>query len=314
MKTMLDKPRYCEWAPSQPQLPIYMQPWWMDAVCAGKEWDAMLWVDENEDIVAAMPFLIRRRLGIRYILMPQQTQIGGIYLPDGNELTGEDIRSALDSLRLAYYQQHYPIDSPLPALLQQQGFKIKPKVTYRIEDLTDLNAVISRFSKNKRRQLEKALALHVVTDLTAEQFYTFHTNCLRAQRKSISYSREFFLVLAQKSRKRGQSQIIAIADADNHLCAAAFAVWDKHSLNYLIPCYHPTYKDSGAGALLVLEAIKLARDKGVLFDFEGSSIRGVAQHYKQFGSTPSTFYNVQRYYKWWFRLPIWWNKLRNWKK
>lgn len=23
-------------------MPVFMQPWWMDAVCAGKEWDVLL--------------------------------------------------------------------------------------------------------------------------------------------------------------------------------------------------------------------------------------------------------------------------------
>jgi hypothetical protein len=77
---------------------------------------------------------------------------------------------------------------------------------------------------------------------------------------------------------------------------------------YLIPCYAPAYKDSGASALLVLEAIKLARQKGVAFDFEGSMIRGVANHYKQFGSTRTLYYGVEKYYKWYF----WFANAYNW--
>jgi hypothetical protein len=77
---------------------------------------------------------------------------------------------------------------------------------------------------------------------------------------------------------------------------------------YLIPCYDQKYKDSGASALLVLEAIKLARQKGVAFDFEGSMIRGVANHYKQFGSTRTIYYSVEIYYKWYF----WFANAINW--
>ena len=80
---------------------------------------------------------------------------------------------------------------------------------------------------------------------------------------------------------------------------------------YLIPCFDPEYKESGASALLVLEAIKLAREKGVMFDFEGSMISGVAKHYKQFGSKETTYYSVEKYYKWWFRFAMLWNWLRN---
>ena len=79
---------------------------------------------------------------------------------------------------------------------------------------------------------------------------------------------------------------------------------------YLIPVYDPAFGDSGAGALLVLEAMKLAREKQVRFDFEGSMERGTAKHYKQFGSTPYTYFSVEKYYKPLFRLAIWFQKLR----
>ena len=81
----------------------------------------------------------------------------------------------------------------------------------------------------------------------------------------------------------------------------------------MIPCYDRTYNESGAGALLVLEAMKLAREKHVIFDFEGSMDRGVAKHYKQFGSTPVKYYSVEKYYKPLFRLAIWAQRLREWK-
>ena len=62
--------------------------------------------------------------------------------------------------------------------------------------------------------------------------------------------------------------------------------------------------------MLVLEAMKLAREKHVLFDFEGSTERGIANHYKQFGSSPVKYFSVERYYKPLFRLAIWFQKLR----
>lgn len=133
---------------------------------------------------------------------------------------------------------------------------------------------------------------------------------MHEQAKQISYSREFLLVLDRKASRLQQCQIIAIKDADNITMAAAFLIWDAQTLYYLIPCYSPRYKNSGAGALLVLEAIKLAREKGLVFDFEGSMLRGVANHYKQFGSTATTYYSVEKYYHWWFRLATLWNKLK----
>ena len=79
---------------------------------------------------------------------------------------------------------------------------------------------------------------------------------------------------------------------------------------FLIPTYDPAFHDSGAGAMLVLEAMKLAREKHVHFDFEGSMEKGTAEHYKQFGSTPVKYFSVEKYYRPIFRLAVWFQKLR----
>lgn len=334
---MTNKEQYSVWASSQPQLPLFMQPWWMDAVSAGKEWNVILvrnsdifppadaeqTSQEESPIVAAMPYLYRKKWFMTYIVMPQQTQIGGIYCPAPAEGEPTDmvqlrqqriatfIAQKLADMKLWYYYQQYPIDSPFPALFKQQDFHVTDRVTYRINDLSNLDKVIDSFSKNKKRQLQKALSLHADTSLTPEQFYQFHTQCILKRKHKLSYSREFFLVMERKTSRLAQSQIIAIRDADNQLCAAAYVAWDQNSMYYLIPCYNPDFKDSGASSLLVLEAIKLAREKGVAFDFEGSNDRGIANHYRQFGSTPTTYYSVRLYYKKFFWFANAFNWLRN---
>lgn len=315
---MTNKQTYSELCKWNRDIPLFMTDWWMDAVCAGKQWDVLLSKDEDGNVRAALPFLFRQRYKIRYIVMPQMTQIGGIWFREDIRDSAEVVQSIcqefagqLAEMRLSYYYQHFLPGSPAPAVLKQMGFTVRERVTYRIEDLSNLDGVINAFSKNKKRQLQKALALHLDTQLNVEDFYRFHEQCLREQGKTISYTREFLLVLERKARRTNQCRILAIRDTDGALHAAALVVWDAHSLYYLVPCYSPAHKDSGAGALLVLEAIKLARTQGLSFDFEGSMLRGVANHYKQFGSTPTTYYSVEKYYHWWFRLATLWNKLRD---
>lgn len=317
---MSNKERFIEWAKEQEYMPLTMQPWWMDAVCAGKEWDVLIAENEKGEIRAVLPYLLRKRTWMRYIIMPQQTQIGGIWVaPEVTEdkwQTAEVCRQLteqLAGLHLSYYYQQYPTGSLCVDAMRALGFKTRERVTYRIEDLSDLNQVIDRFSKNKKRQLQRALSLHTERGMSPEEFYRFHSKCLSEQHKHPTYSREFFLVLERKAKRHDQCDILCVKNADGEVCAAAFLVWDNRLMYYLIPCYSLEHKNSGAGALLVLESIKLAREKQVVFDFEGSMIRGVANHYKQFGSTPTPYFSVERYYHPIFRLAVWWNKIREWR-
>lgn len=311
---MTNKERYVQFCHSTPELPIFMQPWWMDAVCAGKQWDVMLYEGQDGNICAVMPYLLRQRTWMQYIIMPQMTQIGGIWIQPQLQSDKTIVlqicttfQKQLDAMGLSYYYQQFPLHSHAADAMKSLGFKTKERITYRIEDLNDLDKVIAAFSKNKKRQLQKALSLHATRDLDIEDFYRFHVQCLAEQNKEISYTREFLLVIERKTKRLNQSQIIAIRNADNTLLAAAFLVWDNKSLYYLIPCYRDIYKDSGASALLALEAIKFAREVGVAFDFEGSMIKGVANHYKQFGSTATKYCSVEKYYHWWFHIAIAWN-------
>ena len=314
---MTNKERYSAWVKEQEYVPIFMMPWWLDAVCAGKEWDVLLAEDESGHILGAMPYLLRKRAWLKYILMPQHTQIGGIWVTA--DITGDRwktaevcriIKEQMDKMGLAYYYQQYLPGSLCVDAMRGLGFKTRERVTYRVEDLSDLDAVINSFSKNKKRQLQKALSLHAERTMDVEEFYRFHTHCMAARKRKLSYSREFLLVLERKARRLGQCQILSICNADGKPYAAAFLIWDMNYMYYLIPTYDPTYGDSGAGALLVLESMKMAREKHVRFDFEGSIDKGTAKHYKQFGSTPFTYFSVEKYYKPLFRVAIWFQKLR----
>lgn len=318
---MTNKEIYASLCEQYDDIVLFQQQWWMSAVCAGKQWDVLFSRDDKGEIRAAMPYLYGKKFWMKYVLMPQETQINGIWLrPDIADsietvkAVCDDFLQQLKDMHLAYFYQHFPIGSPMPMLMHHKGYRLHEKVSYRIEDLTDLDTVVEGFSKNKKRQLQKALSLHVDLDMNEEDFYRFHQLCLQQQKKIISYTREFFLVLYRKSKARNQSQIICIRDADDNPLAAAFVVWDDKQMYYLIPCYLPSRKDSGAGALLALESIKLARKVTKAFDFEGSTVHSIANHYRQFGSTAAKYYAVSKCKSPVFAILLLANRIRNRKK
>ena len=111
---MTNKERYSEWVEAQDYVPLFLTPWWMDAVCAGKQWDVLLAEDEQGQILGAMPYLLGKWAWYKYIRMPQYTPIGGIWVT--TEVTADkwktaevcrQIKEQLDKLGLAYYYQQY---------------------------------------------------------------------------------------------------------------------------------------------------------------------------------------------------------------
>lgn len=338
---MTAKEQYETFIRQFPDMPVMLQPWWLEAVCAGKQWDVMLitrselqatgwWrrkkavqaeaTEADNEIVAAMPYLLRKRLGYQFILMPQMTIYGGVWMnsdifgsPDLQKQLAKVIAQKLRAMHIAYYYQHFPTGNPLPHWLAEQGLKVEQRVTYRIDDLTAIEAPEDTFSKNKKRQLHKAEDLQVDFDMSAEEFYGFHKQCMGERSHKLSYSREFLLVLERKTRRAGNSAIMRITrqNGDNSLqtVAAAFVVWDKRYLYYLIPAYLPSAADTGASARLADEAIRLAKERGLQFDFEGGNDSdGIASHYRQFGAKPAAYCSVCKLYRPSFALLLWLNK------
>ena len=158
----------------------------------------------------------------------------------------------------------------------------------------------------------------IITDMrmplmSGDEFYNFHVACLAEQKKTISYSREFFLALYKAAKAHSQGHIIAVRNMDGQVLAAVFLVWDAASAYFLISSYSHANNRSGASALVVLEAMKYVRGKAKSFDFEGSMVRGIANFYKEFGAKQTVYYGVEKYYKPIFRLFLFANWLRTWK-
>lgn len=288
-----------------------MQGWWMDAATEGKDWDAL-----SLPSGAMIPVLLRKRLGMRFAVMPQQTQIGGYW---GNADSAADIAAAIDSLHLAYYYQKYPIGQTVATELREHGFSVEEMVTYRIENLQlgsedEEAALVRSFSENKRRQIKKAASQTVDFSLTAEAFYAYHKHCLELQGKQIAYSEAFWKQLYDACKAHEAGQIIALQDEKERLTAAVFVVYDADTCYYLIPTYDQSLGNNGAGARLVLEAIRFAARHSRHFDFEGSMIPSVAEHYSQFGSKATTYYSVEKTYNPLFRLLLLANKIKSRKK
>lgn len=278
-------------------IPLFAQAWWLDAVATqggGKDWDAVIIRNSDNEVVAALPYHYMHKMGFRFILMPQQTQLTYCWCktPDQFPKLIKEFDKLLKGRTLGAYLQLYLTDKQ-KGCLETDGWELKCRATYRIEDFSQQEELLKSFSENIRRQIEKAEAKFTIErDMTSGCFYEFHKRCLDQRGLRISYSKELFESLYSAATGNGQCAVFSAVNADGATCAAVMLVWDKETLYYLIPCYDSDYKNSGAMAFLTAEAIKFAAEMSLVFDFEGSSIPSVACRYSQFGSVKKEFYGI----------------------
>ena len=268
----------------QEALPLFLEDWWMQAVCSGYEWDVLLCHDSENRVCGVMPYVTSKRFFRQYVAMPPLCPYGGAWLRedlkdsyDATAAVARDLHGQLEQMKIAYYQQPFYVGNRLPDALAEIGYRTKKRYTYRIEDTSDLNQLLEGFSKNKRKKLEKKTLTYQTGTMTAEEFYQFHVTCNAEKNKELWYSRETFLVLYEKSQEHDRSTIICIRDAEGEPLAAAFVVWDQHIAYQLMNCYVHEESDNGAREKLTLEVLRFVSHHGLGIDFV--SHRNYLRHY-----------------------------------
>ncbi len=280
------------------RVPIYMQPWWLDAVCTaeGKTWDAILAHDGDGRCVAALPFHVMRKYGLRLILNAQLTPHFGLWFADNltddersryaRQLFGLLARQRFDALTINA-EKNFPFAQEA----QSQGFRMHEHYTYVISDIHDPESLIPTYHPMKRRQVLKARkTLHTeVNAVTPQAFYDFYTACLAQRKRTINYSRSFFLAMSEAALRHEQGAFFSVVDAKGTLHAILFCAWDEQCAYALTYAIDHQLRNSGASALMMHDAIAYLATRTQAFDFEGGNDPAIGASYSKFGSrrTPS---------------------------
>ena len=269
----------------------------MEAVCHGKHWDVALAHDDNGGIIGALPYLIGKKVGLRYVVQPQLTQYNGPWYrhDDAEERQYADIqfRAHLDHLRLTLFQQNFA--PGLGDLTDWREYAITPRVTYRIEDIADLQEVFDHFDKSRRqRQIRRAeRLLTAVDDITPERFAHFHTEYWQSRGQRDLLSEAFMTKIISTALQRGQGVLLGVGDGNGTLQGARFVAFDDNCGYALLSALHPQHPN-GTSALLFWLILQRLSGRCRSFDFEGSMDPNIAFSYSLYGAEPTTYYQLTR--------------------
>jgi hypothetical protein len=276
---------------------IFEQPWWLDCVAPGA-WDVAE-VRKGDDVVARLPYVARRRAGLRTIVQPQFTQTLGPWLatPTGksgksNEraLLGEliDMLPPFDVFRQCFSPA---LTNWLP--FYWTGFREAVRYTYRIEDLTDLDVVQRRFQEQVRRGIRKAPAtVEVDHDYPLEKLLALDLETYARQGLKLPHSHDVLRRLDAECAARDARRIFGAVDAQGNTHAALYIVWDERVCYALVNARNPDIQAFGANTLLYWEAIRLAAEVSRVFDFEGSMVKPVEHFFRGFGGRQTPYFCI----------------------
>ena len=280
---------------------VFEQPWWLDAVAPGA-WSAVE-VRRGDEVVARLPYMRRRPMGVEAIVQPPLTQTLGPWLVHGE---GKYPRRLEAEKRLlgSLIEQLPPFDlfrqCFTPALTNWlpfywAGFEATVRYSYRIEDLTDLDRVRSDFQDHVRRAIRKAQdTVEVRDDVSVEQLIALDESTYARQGRRPPVTAAVARRLDAACAARHARRILAAVDARGRTHAILYVVWDHRTLYALINAREPELQAFGANTLLYWEAIRHAAAVSQAFDFEGSMIEPIEHFVRGFGGRQTPYFCISK--------------------
>lgn len=287
-------------------VPVFSQPWWMDAACGEENWDVYV-VEKGGAPVAALPYYIENRNGYRIITKAKNTQNNGIIISYPGEQKYvtklgyeekiiNEIIDFIEQLGIDKYEQqyHYNFENWLPFFWR--NYEGMVRYTYVIEDTSDMEKVQENYDSNMRKNLRKAQKyVHLKQEeISMEEFFEINKMSFERQGREIPYSLEFVKNIYSSGKAHNAVKIMAAEDSSGNVHSVALLVWDAESVYYLLNGTDPLYKDMQANCFLIHESIKLAGSMGKKFDFEGSVIKAIEKSFRQYGGIRKPYFRIQK--------------------
>lgn len=305
MGTKTNKERYSDFC-KKAYVPIYSQPWWMDAVCGEGNWDVWLY-ESGGEVLAAMPYYLEEREHGMYITKAPLTQNNGIVFryPAGQgqvsraKFEEKVIRAAMsyvDSLNLAVYEQQYQPSFTNWLPFSWLGCTALPRYTYCIEDTSDLNKVWGALTSSYRKNIKKGNRNCVIIEQDDPALF-FHEHAKVFQRQGLEppFSEGLWYRLYNATSKHSCCKMLA-ALHDESIASLLFLVWDSRRMYHLLGGTIPGFNGLETYNALTWAGITLASKLGLAYDFEGSMIERISKSFREFGGVPELYFRVRKVY------------------
>lgn len=173
-------------------------------------------------------------------------------------------------------------------------FKVIPEFTYLLDLTMSIEDIWMRMSNERRKNINKGrkdgLSVKKIEDFEVIKNLVVETFSRQKKRIDEFYLNRIFFRFANKNNSFAYATY-----RDTVPIAASFCIYDKNTAFYLLGGYDHKKKHHGAGALSMWEAIKYAKDLGLMyFDFEGSMVPQIERYFRGFGGLLTPYYRVNK--------------------
>lgn len=264
---------------------IYANSWYLDMICA--EWDALV-LGDYETI---MPLPFKKKMGFKYIYRPYGAQQLGVFGKDAHQ------PNLVDRFLQAIPKKFKWINAYLNETnATTSAFKAINQTNLTIDLSQSYEQIHDQYSKRAKRNLKKAKGAvfeqfeHDNPEMLIELFKQNKGKKLKnLEEKHYQKMLHIMHVLLHKN----MGFMWNLYTEPNQLCAGVFFIKWKGRITFLFSASDDLGREKHAMTKIIDEVLIAFSGRDLLFDFEGTNIKSLAQFYKGFGAKESFYPNVQ---------------------
>ncbi len=301
-----NKTAYISFSDGEETLPIFMQAWWLDAVCrdTGLEWDVALVKDKSHTIVAALTYAYRSKWGLKIITVPPLTKYMGIWqrpltYPTNHENSNEE-QIRIKSL-LAQMPDYHRITLQLcpdikdHSVFTWAGYNVETRYLQMLLDIPKTDAVYTQLNRNTKRNIKKA-EQHFKIEITddSELFLKLNNAVFTRQNKQNPIAEATWRYLDSILKEKKQRRIYLSKDENGMAQGAFYMIFDKQYGYALANGLSEHGRDQGAMSQLTWQAIQDTTQMGLSFNFLGSMLPNVEAFNRGFNSVKKPYFVLNK--------------------
>lgn len=298
---MNNKDKYIALCKKEKNIPVFLQYWWLDAVCGKDNWDVVL-IEKGGLIWGALPYYYFKTCIGLILGMPKLTQFIGLWIryPNGQKYTSklshekEIIQGLISKLpKFALFKQnfHYALTNWLP--FYWKDFKQTTKYTYVIPSGLSEKVIWENLDKQTRSDIRNAKEKLKIREITSLRvFYNINKQTFTRKGVRIPYTYKLLRTIDNAVKDNNSGKIFVAEDGKGNLHASCYLIWDEREIYYLAGGIDHNHKNSGAMSLLIWRGINMALEQDKSFNFEGSMLEPVEKYFRGFGALQKRYFKI----------------------
>jgi hypothetical protein len=288
---MTNKELYIKICEEKKGIPLFMEPWWLDTVCAN--WDVAI-AKKGEHITGAWAYPVEKKLSVLLLRNPVLTPYLGPHVFYPNDVKESNLDN-FEHETVSELMKQLP-DAQVWHLALQPGMKqvglfkkynLKPQVqqTFLLELNETEETLLANMKDTARRNIRMAeKEIEVVSSPEyLKDLYKFQRNTLVKKGHPLPYSFKYIQKIMDAS-VANNAAALWVAKSAGKIQAIVWQVWDNHCSYYFMGGQNHEANSYKVMTLLLWHTIKEAKKRGhTTFDHEGSMDEGVERFFRNFG-------------------------------